>query len=284
MRRTGLALLALVTAACGAPGDAPDASPTSSAPPAATAGVPPVPGIQAEVVRLRTDEAIGGQVQVRITDSGDADFTVTAVTVESAGFAPLPLKQVTAHFTPGRIIDLPVPYGAPICDADPLPVVPRLTLQRPDGAVEEVRVPAEAEVMERVHAEECAALGVAEVVGIAVQNLRDDAAGVNGELTLTRRRGSRPVTVDRVSSSVLVDVVAAKLPLELPGEEQVASTPIVFTPASCDPHVLAETKQPFVFPLSVAVGKADPVVVDLPLDQPARDQLLAMVKRVCSGS
>jgi hypothetical protein len=37
-----------------------------------------------------------------------------------------------------------------------------------------------------------------------------------------------------------------------------------------------------VFPLSVSVGDDDPVGVDLPLDQSARDALAAMVQRVCT--
>jgi hypothetical protein len=45
--------------------------------------------------------------------------------------------------------------------------------------------------------------------------------------------------------------------------------------------VLSETKKPFVFPLSVTVGDGDEVAVNLPLDQASRDQLTALVQRVC---
>ena len=278
MKGTVAALLALVTAACGT-----DPPPIDRVPPAATAGVPAVPGIEAEVVRLRTDEAVGGRVQVRVTDSGDAPFTVTAVTLESDGFETLPLTPVRAQFAPGRVIDLPVGYGAPVCDSAPVPAVARLALLRPDGSVEEVRVPADADILARVHTEDCAALGIAEVVDMTVQGLEDDADGVSGELVFTRRSGTDAVTADRLDRSVLVDVVAA-LPFELAEGEQAASTLIAFSPASCDPHVLAETKQPFRFLTSVTVGDGEAVVLDLPLDQPTRDRLAAMVQRVCSRS
>ena len=36
-----------------------------------------------------------------------------------------------------------------------------------------------------------------------------------------------------------------------------------------------------MFPLAVTVGDGDEVPVDLPLDQAARDQLTALVQRVC---
>ena len=40
------------------------------------------------MVRLRTDEVVGGQVQVRVTNTGDDGFTVTGVVLDSPGFIP----------------------------------------------------------------------------------------------------------------------------------------------------------------------------------------------------
>ncbi|WP_157944008.1 hypothetical protein [Blastococcus atacamensis] len=58
---------------------------------------------------MRTDEAVGGRFQVRVTDTGEAPFTVSAVALDAPGFAPVPETPVTAAFVPGRVIDLPVP-------------------------------------------------------------------------------------------------------------------------------------------------------------------------------
>lgn len=272
MRRTALALAAVLTAGCGA---TPAAAPSSSSAPPPSS----VPGIEAEVVLLRTDEAVGGQVQVRITDTGDAPFGVTAVALRSAGFRPLPATDVTAEFVPGRVIDLPTPYGEPICAEDPLPATAEITVMRPDGAAEDVAVPLSAEVLGRIHREECAARAVLEVVRIEVTGLREEPEALAGELTLTRREGDDPVTATRLGRSVLIDV-AADLPLEL-AREGPASAPVTFTPATCDPHVLSETKKPYVFPLSVTVGDGDEVSLDLPLDEAARGLLAELVQRVC---
>jgi hypothetical protein len=76
--------------------------------------------------------------------------------------------------------------------------------------------------------------------------------------------------------------VADGLPLVLAGDEQSVTTAISFRPATCDPHVLSETKKPYVFPLTVKVGEGDPVPVDLPLDDAARGLLAALVQRVCT--
>ena len=278
MRRTALALAAVMLAGCGGSPAASSSESSSSSEPAAE--VPAVPGIEAEIVRLRTDEAIGGQVQVRVSDTGDTPFTVTSVTLRSPGFVPEPPTATTAGFAPGRVIDLPVPYGGVVCDAAPVPAVAELTVGRPDGTVEQLDVPAAGEVLELIHSQECAVLAVAAVVDIEVADLHEDGDTLAGSLTLTRRKGDDPVVASRVERSVLIQV-DADLPLELYGDEDAASTPVAFVPANCEPHVLSETKKPFVFPLSVTVGDGDEVPVNLPLDQAARDQLTALVQRVC---
>jgi hypothetical protein len=89
------------------------------------------------------------------------------------------------------------------------------------------------------------------------------------------------VTVTSFSRSVLIDAVADDLPLDLgPGIRQV-STPVSFEPATCEPHVLAETKKPHTFPMTVVVGEEDPAVVDLPVSEALRNELVALVDRIC---
>ncbi|NEK86037.1 hypothetical protein GCU60_09725 [Blastococcus saxobsidens] len=82
---------------------------------------------------------------------------------------------------------------------------------------------------------------------------------------------------------MLVDVAVEELPVRLGPDTDRGAVPITFRPATCDPHVLAETKQPYVFPLDVALGKDAPVVVDLPVDDDLRGALGDLVRRVCAG-
>ncbi|SDY50122.1 hypothetical protein SAMN05661080_03679 [Modestobacter sp. DSM 44400] len=58
-------------------------------------------GHRGEAVPLRTDEAVGRQVQVRLTDTGTAPFTVTAVAIDSPGLVALPPTVVHTTFAPG---------------------------------------------------------------------------------------------------------------------------------------------------------------------------------------
>jgi hypothetical protein len=283
MRRAAVVVVAALCAACSSSADGAVSAPTPSTTSVAPApALPPVPGIEAEVVRLRTDVAVGGRVQVRVTDTGDEPFTVTGVVIDSPGFSPLPATTLTASFAPGRVIDLPTPYGEAVCDAEPAPVAARLSVTRPDGAVEEVRVPLTGDALDLVHREECSVAGVLAVAGIALTGLADEGDTVTGTVVLSRTGDDdRAVTVTEAGRSVVFDVAADGLPLELGAGEDEVSMPVTFSMATCEPHVLSETKQPFVFPLSVVVGEEDAVPVPLPLDEAQQDQVWALTVRVC---
>ncbi|PRY37164.1 hypothetical protein LY71_12428 [Geodermatophilus tzadiensis] len=271
-----MVLAVLLCAAC---------SDAAGTPPAATRPTMPsaadVPGIEAEVRQWRTDEAVGGQVQVTVTDTGEEPFTVTSVALESPGFAPLPDRPVDAAFAPGRTIDVPAQYGEVDCGQEAEPAAARLTVVRPDGRTERLRVPLSAEVLTRIHGEECAARTVLAVAGVDVVGLAPDGDAVTGTLTLTRTGDDdRPVTVTRLQGNVHYSV-AADLPRTLRAGESTLEIGLRFTMARCDPHALAEAKQPYLFLLGLQVGGDEEVPVDLPLDQTDRDQLAALVDRGC---
>ncbi|SDY50170.1 hypothetical protein SAMN05661080_03681 [Modestobacter sp. DSM 44400] len=101
-------------------------------------------------------------------------------------------------------------------------------------------------------------------------------------MRLTRTAGDQPVEVVALERSVLLTpAVGRDLPVTLrPGDDELA-LPVTFALANCESHVLAGTKKPFVFPLSVAVSDRDPVAVDLPANEAQRAVLLGLVKRVC---
>ncbi|MGY1787405.1 hypothetical protein [Geodermatophilus sp. SYSU D00698] len=285
MRRTAAGLVVLLCAACGSAGPS-AAEPAPPVPPSSTPApgpaVPPVAGIEAEAVELRTDAAVGGQVQVRVTDTGTEPFTVTAVAIDSPGFAPLPDRALTAAYAPGRTIDLPTPYGEVVCDRAAEPAAARLTVVRPDGRTENLRVPLAAETLGRIHEERCAVRAVLAVAGVTVTGLASDGDAVTGSLVLTRSGDDdRPVTVTRLEGNVLYDVAADDLPRTLGAGDPTLEVPVEFAMARCDPHALAEVKQPHLFLLGLQVGDDDEVPADLPLDQAQRDVLSGLVATAC---
>ncbi len=290
----------LLSAGCAPAGDGVDgrtagqtvtSAPTTSAPTTSTSAVatlaapslPPVDGVEGQVVRLRTDEALGGQVQARLTDSSDSTLTVTAVALRSPAFADQPLVEQTAAYRPGQTIDLPVPFGAVDCTAAVQPVAAEVVLSRSGGAAETVLVPLAGDAMETVYAEECAVQRVMGFVTVTVQGLTAAGDAAVGDVVLTRVAGSPDVDIDVLSlerSVLLTPETNDPLPAALAAGEDELVLPVSVTLASCDPHVLAETKKPFVFPLLVQVdGENAPV--DLPLDDVQRGELQALVDRVC---
>ena len=296
MRRTAALLLVLACAACGGDPSSPVSSAASSGTPASSGSstsssapplrtgppVPPVDGIAAEAVENRTDRAAGGQVQVQVADIGEEPFSVTSVAIDSPGFAPLPAVPVTASFVPGRRIDLPTPYGEPVCDTAAEPAAARLGVVRPGGAAEELRVPLAAEVLAGIHARLCAAGSVREIVDVVVADLVPDGDVLTGRLLLTRTgSGDVPVTAVRVEGNVLY-TAEAELPLELAAGESGGEAALTMGTARCDPHALAETKQPYLMPLVVTVDGGEEVPLDLPLDEAQRGQLRDLTDRVCT--
>jgi hypothetical protein len=243
--------------------------------------VPPVAGIEAEAVQLRADAAVGGQVQVRVTDTGGEPFTVTSVAIDSPGFAPLPDRAVEAAYAPGQTIDLPTPFGEVVCDHAAEPAAARLAVVRPDGRSEVLRVPLAAEDLTEIHADTCGARAALAVAGVTVTGLAVDGEAATGSLVLTRAGDDdRPVTLTRLEGNVLYDA-DADLPVTLGEGRASVEVPVAFTSVTCAGHALAETKQPYLFLLGVQVGDGDEVPVDLPLDQGQRDVLAALVDVVC---
>jgi hypothetical protein len=278
MRRwAGAAAVLLCAAGCGA--EDPAVVERSLAPlPVVREPARPVPGIAAEAVQLRTDAAAGGRIQVRITASDT--FTVTSVALDSPGFEPVAPREISSAFVPGRVTDLRTPIGKVDCEVAPEPASARLTVVRDGGQAEAVDVPLEAAVLARIHADECREEALTRQVTVELRDLRADGESLLGSLTLVRRSGREEVRVTRLARSVLI-AVETGLPLTMDPYEPEASAAVRFTPATCEPHVLAETKQPFRFPVVVQVGAAGEVTVDLPVDEDQRASLQELVRRVC---
>jgi hypothetical protein len=279
MRRALLGLAALC-GACATTSAAPSAPATTSA----VADVPAVPGIEAEAVRLRTDVPAGDRLQVRVTDTGAQPFTVTSVAIDSPAFAPLPAAAVTADFSPGRTIDLPTRFGPAVCPPGEGGAAALLTVVRPDGAVEELRVPLTGRVLAEISDAACAVAGVLDVVRIEVTGLAPAGDAVEGELVLARTgEDDRPLALTGPSGSVVFDLSTDGDEQELAAGEALLAVPLAVRVATCEPHVLAETKQPFAFPLRISLDGADPVPVLMPLVDAHRDLLWQLVDRSCAG-
>jgi len=300
-----IALAAVVSllfgcAATGEPADsaaAPSDPSGSAAEPTAPVATPPVPGLRALAVRLRTDVAIGGQFQTRITNTGSDPFRVLAVSLDSPGFERLPFAGRPADYNPGATIDLPTEYGPALCGegVGVDPVFSALQVQWADGRLEDVRVPLEApdDIIDRIHDEQCHALALAAAVGVALGGFSpaelDGRAALQADITLTRGENTEEIALTELRGSVVFDVSFAEGSEPAPAmaadqRELVVPVVVRMTGRGCDAHVLGETKQPFLFPYFLSFDGGQPQYGILDVSPEQRDALWSYVEVACADA
>ncbi|MEJ7704080.1 MAG: hypothetical protein WKF47_10575 [Geodermatophilaceae bacterium] len=249
-------------------------------------------GMTALAYRTRLDDAAGGQFQIKLTNTGD---DVVHRGLNGAGLGrlrPAASFPRETEFRPGARIDMPTPYGAALCGADQAaePASAELQVLRPDGTREQVRVPmpSDYDVLTRIHDEECVKLAVAAAVTVGFADLHPTGSGaeqaLTGELRLTRRADTDQVVVTDLRGNTLYDAVLAdgvSLPAGNGAEHRALSIPLSIRPATCATHVLAEIKQPYVFPVWIGLDGADPLRIEIPVTQQQRDVIFAMLIVVC---
>lgn len=252
--------------------------------------------MQATAVRLRTDAAVGGQFQTRITNTSSEPFSVLRVSLDSPAFERLPFAGRPALYQPGATIDLPTSYGPARCEAGVGvdPVVTVIEVQRPDGQTEELRVPLAApdDIVDRIHHEECHAIRLAAEVAVSLDDFStgevDGQTVVQATLTLNRRASTEEIAIFEVRGSVVFDVSLTDdtEPPTMPADEDqlVAPVTLAHTARGCEAHVLGESKQPFLFPffLTFAGGAPQYGVLDVSPEQ--REALWSYIRTVCPNA
>lgn len=302
MRTTGAsrspAVVLLAVALLAGCGQGSGAAPRATTTPATSTALPtfeydaPVDGMVALAYRTRLDDAAGGVFQVKLQNTGTTPFTVVATALDSAGFEALPPAARDTEFSPGARIDMPTPYGAALCGPDQPaePAYAALDVVRPDGMQERVRVPmpSDYDVLTRIHDEECSELAIAAAVTVELVDLTPVGAGseqvLAGELRLTRQPGTGELAITELRGNVLYDILltdGTQLPVSNGPEAPGLGLPITIGPATCMTHVLAEIKQPYVYPVWIAVDDDEPVRLEIPVPQAQRDQIAAMLAVAC---
>lgn len=304
-KRTGLlaGLLAVLTLVSGCnaaadpdgSADRPSDTTADSAEPTAPVATPPVPGMSAMAVRLRTDVAVGGQFQTRFSNTGTEPFTVVGISLDSPGFERLPLAGRPGKFLQGATIDLPTAYGGVLCGdgigVDPAYVA--VQVQRPDGRMEEARVPLEApdDILDRIHAEECHLIELAAAVGVTLGGFTpaeaDGEAILQTDITLTRGDNTEEIALSELRGSVVWDVSFAEPDEPTPSmapqhSELVVPVVIRMTGRGCDAHVLSETKQPFLFVFFATFDGGKPQYGLLKVSEEQRNALWDYVVVACA--
>lgn len=281
-RRPFVPVLALVLlVACG---DA-TAEPDATADPAGSSIVttttePEVPlptGVLFGVPTQNREDPAKGQFQVQLHNDTDGRYDLTSVQFRWAGYTT-PVVERTAVIVGGQTVDLPVPFPGATCAGDgtiaTMPSLDEATvlLGLADGTEVTMPVVDQFHLARRLYLEDCERQMIDAQVGIEWIDLHEeefDGRPVTaGSLRLTRRTGTGTVTVHSVSNTVpyefvAVDTAAGEPVAVLPDGVDEVSVPVRFLESRCDPHALAEVKQPtkFIAQITLGDGSAHPYIV-----------------------
>jgi hypothetical protein len=271
--RGAVAVGVLVVAACG--GGAGDGGGDGEA-----GGGAPVRASIQESTLFATQRAFG----LTLAPATDRDVRVGAIQLSSPLFAEVePQPRDALVRATDRAVVMPLRYGEAVCDGGDGEGGAELVTDV-DG--EAVRVPlgqSPADLLAGIHAAECASAGVLEDVELRLGDEWVPTApqAVAGTLEASQRHEGVDATLQPLEGNVIfgvtTDAAEGEAWLAVSDEAPAAIGAVEVRAARCDPHALIEYKRTFVFTIRVAVGDAEPVLVDVEAEGPAHAALEALL-------
>lgn len=234
--------------------------------------------------------AVRGKVDVRLVNDGPGPAEVETLRLEHPLFEPVEVLERRSTLPPdGQERIVPVPFGAPRCDADDAAgAVVVLAVTTSDG-VRDVEVPlTDGEPgLVRAHRIACAADDVGEQVALSLgpewRHETTDGARVLVTSLRLDRRGEQPVRVTQLSGNILftMNTATSEPVVALPAEQDTTAAEVRITATRCEPHALTESKRSFTFPLFVAVGDGEPAPVPVTADVTGQAALQSLLDATC---
>jgi hypothetical protein len=240
-------------------------------------------GVIEESTLFATQRAFGLSLEA----AGGEGVRVGAIQLRSPLFAEVePQGRDVALEPGGRPVVMPLRYGEPVCDGEGAADAPVELVTDVDG--EDLVVPL-GEVPEGllagIHADECAAAAVLADVDLRLGDTWVPAGErtLAGTFTATQRRAGVAATLAPLEGNVIFGVTTdageasddggGEPWLVVDDEHPEATGEVTVRAARCDPHALIEYKRTFVFTVRVAVGDAEPALVDVEAEGPAHTAL-----------
>lgn len=267
--------IALIAGACSdslAVDDATTGSPSASVDDSTTTTSEPeleLPtGVLVAVPQQNREDPAKQQFQVEIVNGTRERFDVSSVQFVWEGYTT-PVSERDSIVVGGQTIDFPVPFPGATCVGDgTIDTMPPLDtavvrLGSPDGSVRDVPVVDRWHLARKLYLEDCLRQRIDEAVTIEWADLHEEeyegrpiTAGV---LRLTRGTGEGEIRIEEVSGTIpysfeAVDTAVGETVAVLPADESTVEVPIRFVESRCDPHALAEVKQPHKFVAQVDLG------------------------------
>ena len=262
---------------------APQTSAPATTAPATPASTEPAPtttepeielpaGVLVAVPTQNREDPAKNQFQVQIHNGTRDRFDVAGVQFVWAGYTT-PMTERDSIIVGGQVIDFPVPFPGATCvgggGVEDMPSVEdaRVVLQLEGGGLVDVPVVDQWHLARKLYLEDCERQMIESQVAIEWVDLREEQYEgrpvTAAELRLTRRAGTGTITILSVSNTipyefVAVDTAVGEPVAVLPEGTDAIAVPVRFEESRCDPHALAEVKQPTKFVAQVDLGDGSP--------------------------
>jgi hypothetical protein len=230
--------------------------------------IEPPPGQLVAVPTQNREDPAKNQFQIQIHNGTHDRYDIDGVQFEWAGFTT-PMTPRDSVFVGGEVIDYPVPFPGATCAGDgtraTMPSLhdARVVLLLDSGETFDIPVVDQWHLARKLYEDDCEKQMIDAQVGIEWVDLHEgqfEGRPVTvGELRITRRAGEGEYTILSVSNTVpfvfeAVDTGVDEPVATLAADADEVSVPIRFIESRCDPHALAEIKQPTKFVAQVLLG------------------------------
>ena len=216
-------------------------------------------------------------VEAQVVTARKADALVTSARLESPLFANSPPRDSGPRLFPDWANRVRLPLGTAVCPA-PAGESTAVVTMTVDGQQVTETLAMDDAVLRKINAEECAEQAVLDVATPSFGPVESQTATeLHTSIVLTRGPSmpDKPVTLTGMSGNIVFIVrLDASADATLDAGQASVAVPAVVLVGRCDPHVFAESKKTFVFPVKLVVGDAEPAFVEIQPDATTRAALL----------
>ena len=216
-------------------------------------------------------------VEAQVVTVREADALVTSARLESPLFANSPTRDSGPRLFPDWANRVRLPLGKAVCPAPAGESTAVLVMTIDGEQVTETFVMDDA-VLRKINAEECAEQAVLDVATPSFGPVQSQTATeMRTSIVLTRGPSmpDKPVTLAGMTGNIVFIVkLDASADATLDAGQASVAVPATIVVGRCDPHVFAESKKTFVFPVRLVIGDAAPAYVEIQPDATTRAALL----------
>jgi hypothetical protein len=234
-------------------------------------------GVLFAVPTQNREDPAKSQFQIQVHNGTDVRYDLSGVQFLWDGYST-PMTERDSIVVGGQIIDFPVPFPGATCvgdgTRDTMPTLDdaRVVMQLDNGDTVELPIVDQWHLARKLYEEDCEKQMIESLVSIEWVDLHEelfeDRPVTAGELQLTRRDGVGEFAVTFVSNTIpfvfeAVDTAVDETVVTLEADADVASAPVRFIESRCDPHALAEIKQPtkFIAQIQLGDGSIHPYII-----------------------